>query len=222
MPQTDDVGRVVGMLGVLQESSVRKQMEQDLRSQALELQEADQRKDEFLAVLAHELRNPLAPIGLAAQLLKRAPDAATHRTADLIRSQVNQMSRLLDDLPDTSRIKSGRLNMKNEWVQARAVVELALQNAGPLLRSRKHRTTVKVDERLALEADPVRLAQVLGQPADQCGQVHTGGRTDRDHRHWRRWLVRLRGQRQRHGPEAGLAGADLRDVLAGRHGAAPA
>ncbi|MEZ2299228.1 ATP-binding protein [Variovorax sp. RCC_210] len=160
-PQTDDVGRVVGMLGVLQEASVRKQMEQDLRSQALELQEADQRKDEFLAVLAHELRNPLAPIGLAAQLLKRAPDAATHRSADLIRSQVNQMSRLLDDLLDTSRIKSGRLNMKKEWVQARAVVELALQNAGPLLRSRKHRTTVKVDDRLALEADPVRLAQVL-------------------------------------------------------------
>jgi len=160
-PQTDDAGRVVGMLGVLQESSVRKRMEQDLRSQALELQEADQRKDEFLAVLAHELRNPLAPIGLAAQLLKRAPDAATHRTADLIRSQVNQMSRLLDDLLDTSRIKSGRLNMKKEWVEARAVVELALQNAGPLLRSRKHKTTVKVDERLALEADPVRLAQVL-------------------------------------------------------------
>jgi signal transduction histidine kinase/ActR/RegA family two-component response regulator len=160
-PQTDDAGRVVGILGVLQESSVRKQMEQELRSQALELQEADQRKDEFLAVLAHELRNPLAPIGLAAQLLKRAPDAATHRTAELIRSQVNQMSRLLDDLLDTSRIKSGRLNMKKEAVQARAVVELALQNAGPLLRSRKHKTTVKVDEGLALEADPVRLAQVI-------------------------------------------------------------
>ncbi|MDQ0607404.1 PAS domain S-box-containing protein [Variovorax sp. W1I1] len=160
-PQTDDAGRVVGILGVLQESSERKRMEHELRVQALELQEADHRKDEFLAVLAHELRNPLAPIGLAAQLLKRAPDASTHRTAELIRSQVHQMSRLLDDLLDTSRIKSGRLNMKKERVQARAAVELALQNAGPLLRSRKHKTTVQVEEHLALEADPVRLAQVI-------------------------------------------------------------
>jgi PAS domain S-box-containing protein len=160
-PQTDDAGRVTGIQGVLQEPSERKRMEHELRVQALELQEADHRKDEFLAVLAHELRNPLAPIGLAAQLLKRAPDAATHRTAELIRSQVQQMSRLLDDLLDTCRIKTGRLNMKKERVQAGAAVGLALQNAGPLVRSRKHRTKVQIEEHLALEADPVRLAQVI-------------------------------------------------------------
>jgi PAS domain S-box-containing protein len=178
-PQTDDAGHVTGILGVLQETSERKRMEHALRVQALELQEADARKDEFLAVLAHELRNPLAPIGLAAQMLRRAADAATQRTAELIRSQVHQMSRLLDDLLDTGRIKSGRLHMKKERVQARAAVELALQNAGPMLRSRKHKTAVQVQENLALEADPVRLAQVIANLLTNAAKyTPVGGRVE--------------------------------------------
>ncbi|WP_172672157.1 hybrid sensor histidine kinase/response regulator [Variovorax paradoxus] len=160
-PQKDDSAKVTGILGVLQDSTAAKRMEQDLRRHALQLQEADHRKDEFLAVLAHELRNPLAPIGLAAQLLKRSSDTGTQRTADLIRSQVNQMSRLLEDLLDTSRIKSGKLNMKKEVVEARATVDLALQNAGPILTNRKHTTLVHVEDNLTLNADPVRMAQVL-------------------------------------------------------------
>jgi signal transduction histidine kinase/CheY-like chemotaxis protein len=153
-PQTNDAGAVVGILGVLQESTVRKQMEQDLR-------EADQKKDEFLAVLAHELRNPLAPIGLAAQMLKQSPDATAQNTAELIRTQVLQISRLLDDLLDTSRIKTGRMTVKKEHVDARAAIELALQNAGPELDSRNHTIALNVEENLAVEADPVRLAQVI-------------------------------------------------------------
>lgn len=153
-PQTDDAGAVAGIFGVLQESTVRKQMEQDLR-------EADQKKDEFLAVLAHELRNPLAPIGLAAQMLRQSPDPATQNTAELIRTQVVQISRLLDDLLDTSRIKTGRMTVKKELVYARTAIELALQNTGPELRRRNHTVTLQVEDDLALQADPVRLAQII-------------------------------------------------------------
>ena len=153
-PQTDDAGVVAGIFGVVQESTVRKQMEQDLR-------EADQKKDEFLAVLAHELRNPLAPIGLAAQMLKQSPDPATQNTAEMIRTQVFQISRLLDDLLDTSRIKTGRMTVKKELVHARTAIELALQNAGSEVRRRNHSVTLKVEDDLALQADPVRLAQII-------------------------------------------------------------
>lgn len=153
-PQTDDAGAVAGIFGVVQESTARKQMEQDLR-------EADQKKDEFLAVLAHELRNPLAPIGLAAQMLRQSPDPATQNTAELIRTQVVQISRLLDDLLDTSRIKTGRMTVKKEPVYARTAIDLALQNTGPELRRRNHTVTLQVEDDLALQADPVRLAQII-------------------------------------------------------------
>nr|WP_274709056.1 histidine kinase dimerization/phospho-acceptor domain-containing protein [Variovorax sp. S12S4] len=206
-PQTDDAGAVAGIFGVVQESTARKQMEQDLR-------EADQKKDEFLAVLAHELRNPLAPIGLAAQMLRQSPDPATQNTAELIRTQVVQISRLLDDLLDTSRIKTGRMTVKKELVYARTAIDLALQNTGPELRRRSHTVTLQVEDDLALQADPVRLAQIITNLLTNAAKytragAHPGERVER------RRVLRVRGQRQRDGADAAIARAHLRDVLAG-------
>ena len=162
-PQLDESGAAVGILGVLQDATARKEMEQRLRDRADELGEADRRKDEFLAVLAHELRNPLAPIGLAAEMLRagRVSGAALDRTAEVIRSQVKHMARLLDDLMDASRIRTGNLRMKMETVLASGIVDIALQNAGPLLKSRRHEVSVEVPPELRLRADPVRMAQVV-------------------------------------------------------------
>ncbi|MDQ3271678.1 MAG: PAS domain-containing protein, partial [Pseudomonadota bacterium] len=129
-----------------------------------ELREADQRKDEFLATLAHELRNPLAPIRTAARVLSQ-PDvnAASVRTcADILARQAGHMALLLDDLLDISRITSGRLELKKAVVTVRAIVEAAVEAARPGIVARGHHLTVSLpDEVIELDADSLRLSQVL-------------------------------------------------------------
>jgi PAS domain S-box-containing protein len=135
----------------------RKRIEMDLRS-------ADRRKDEFLATLSHELRNPLAPIRTAAQML-------TLTTLDreqlawarqVIHRQVEHMARLLDDLLDVARITRGKLELRKERVDLGTIVDAAIESARPLITARKHGLTVDLSPELpSLNADPVRLAQVL-------------------------------------------------------------
>jgi PAS domain S-box-containing protein len=128
------------------------------------LREDDRRKDEFLAMLAHELRNPLAPIRNAAQIL-RAKGAATPEVAwaaDVIDRQVKQMSRLVDDLLDVSRITRGRIELRKERVELAAVLRSAVEATRPVIEKWQHELTMAIPpEPIRLEADPTRLAQVF-------------------------------------------------------------
>jgi PAS domain S-box-containing protein len=134
----------------------------DARQAQEALQDADRRKDEFLATLAHELRNPLAPIRNALQLLKRSPAGETSIRAaaqDIMERQVSHMVRLIDDLLDVSRITRGKLELRREPVELSAVVDLAVETARPHLAQQ---LTIKLpSEPIRLDADAVRISQVL-------------------------------------------------------------
>jgi PAS domain S-box-containing protein len=135
----------------------RKRIEMDLRS-------ADRRKDEFLATLSHELRNPLAPIRTAAQMLTMPTLDREQLTwaRQVIHRQVEHMARLLDDLLDVARITRGKLELRKERVDLGTIVDAAIESARPLITARKHGLTVDLSPELpSLNADPVRLAQVL-------------------------------------------------------------
>src|SRR5690606_6265562 len=129
-----------------------------------ELSEADRRKDEFLALLAHELRNPLAPISNAVQVLRfaAAEDPALQRATTIVERQVRHLSRLVDDLLDVSRIGHGRIELRREPVALAAIVAGALEASRPLVDERSHRLSVSLPpEPVHVFADPTRLEQVL-------------------------------------------------------------
>jgi PAS domain S-box-containing protein len=168
----------------------RCRMEDALRSNARAMQEADRRKDEFLALLAHELRNPLAPIRYALATGKksgRSPEQA-RRADEIIDRQVSHMSRLLDDLLDVSRITRGTLELKKCRTELTAVIATAIESARPILDKKKHTLSVELpNEPIRLDADPVRLAQVFSnllinaaKYTDPGGQIVLTAARDRD------------------------------------------
>jgi PAS domain S-box-containing protein len=137
----------------------------ELEEARRELVEADRRKDDFLATLAHELRNPLASIRHAVELLRRpGPDPdVLPRARGVIERQVQQLVRLIEDLLDVSRITRDRLELRKEPVLLSAVIELALEATRPLIEEGHHALTVSLPASPAwLEADLTRLAQVFG------------------------------------------------------------
>jgi len=136
-----------------------------LRDREEALREAHRRKDEFLAMLAHELRNPLAPIRNSLQILKMSRvDAATaQKTREIMERQVHQLVRLVDDLLDVSRVMRGKIELRKEAVELATVLARAVETAKPLIEVQGHQLDVSVpQESLLLDADPVRLAQVVG------------------------------------------------------------
>jgi signal transduction histidine kinase/ActR/RegA family two-component response regulator len=149
----------------LEEANEILRQEADSRAAAESaLRETDRRKDEFLAVLAHELRNPLAPIRYAVQLLDLpASDERRRRWGhDVIARQVQRMALLLDDLLDVSRITRGRLELQKERVSLGTIVSTAVETARPLIDSKHHRLQLELPgEDLSLHADPLRLSQAL-------------------------------------------------------------
>ncbi len=129
------------------------------------LKEMDRRKDEFLAMLGHELRNPLAPIRNALQILKLAghDPGAVARTREMMDRQVQQLARLVDDLLDVSRITRGVVELRRAVVDVRDVVARAVETARPLIDAKRHRLNVaQPSGPVFVEGDPVRLAQVVG------------------------------------------------------------
>jgi signal transduction histidine kinase/CheY-like chemotaxis protein len=156
-------------IGLVVDAFNRMLDEVQLRTRALEasdaaLREADRRKDDFLATLAHELRNPLAPIRNAAELLRlhSADDRNRERAREIISRQVKRMGLLLDDLLDVSRITRQRLVLKKEIVSLASVVSTAIETVRPLIDSKQHSLQVSLPaEPLELEADPLRLSQAL-------------------------------------------------------------
>lgn len=130
-----------------------------------ELKDTDRRKDEFLATLAHELRNPLAPIRNSLQILKmpKIDTATAEQTRDIMERQVHHLVRLVDDLLDVSRVMRGKIELRKEPVELSTIVARAVETAKPLIETQHHHLHLSVSpESLCLDADPVRLAQVVG------------------------------------------------------------
>ena len=157
IPIRDADGRVLRWFGTNTDVTAQLSAESALR-------EADRRKDEFLATLAHELRNPLSPIRNAVQVMRLKsiadPDAAWAR--DIIHRQVAHLGRLVDDLLDVSRISTGRLDLDRRTTDVAPILQAAVESARPLLAERRHRLEVWLpDEPLPVDADDMRLAQVF-------------------------------------------------------------
>jgi len=128
-----------------------------------ESEDANRRKDEFLAMLAHELRNPLAPVLNAVEVIRALGprEARVEYAGDLIHRQVVHMTRLIDDLLDVSRITRGRIDLRKERLAVAGVVEAALEASRPLVERRSHTLSVNVDDGLWVDGDRARLVQVL-------------------------------------------------------------
>ena len=135
-----------------------------LESTMAALREADRKKDEFLATLAHELRNPLAPVMHAVKLMESAAadDSQRQWGREVIARQVQRMALLLDDLLDVSRITRGRLELRKDYVDLRSLVNSAVETARPLIDAKNHVLTLNLPaDPIELEADPLRLSQAL-------------------------------------------------------------
>ncbi len=127
----------------------------------VELSAASQAKDEFLAMLGHELRNPLSPIVTALQLMRMRGDGAHGREGEIIQRQVDHLVRLVDDLLDVSRVTRGKIELKVERVALARVIDKAVEMASLLIEQRRHQLQVEIEPGLEWEGDPVRLAQVV-------------------------------------------------------------
>jgi signal transduction histidine kinase len=148
------------------EINQRKLLEQakKLQEQAAALKQLDQRKDEFIAMLAHELRNPLAPILNAASVLRfmRLDNPLLSQVQAILERQARQMSRLVDDLLDVSRVTTGKVHLRKERVELRTMVERSAETMNSLLGERNHELTIQFPrEPVWVDADPVRMEQVF-------------------------------------------------------------
>jgi PAS domain S-box-containing protein len=143
--------------GMAIDITARRQAEEALR-------DADRRKDEFLAMLAHELRNPLAPLCNSLQILRLSDDLgpAVEAMRDVMQRQVDQLVRLVDDLLEVSRITRGKVELRKETIELARIVATAVETSRPLIEAARHQLAVTIcPEPLLLEADPVRLSQVI-------------------------------------------------------------
>jgi len=156
LPELGPSGETEFVLGVTQDVTDRKRAEDGLKN-------ADRRKDEFLATLAHELRNPLAPLRSGLQVLNISQDAALAvETRKMMDRQLSHMVRLIDDLLDVSRITSDKLVLRKEWVSLRAIVETAVETSRPVTEAAGHALNLALpEEPIWLAADPTRLSQVI-------------------------------------------------------------
>ncbi len=156
-PIRDADGRVVGISKVGRDVTDRKRLEETLR-------EAERRKDEFIAMLGHELRNPLAPIRNVAEVLRRTTsgNADCERLCRMLERQVQQMTRLLDDLLDVGRITQGKIKFQHEAVDVASVVQRAVEASRPLIEGCRHELRVRMPKTpVRVDGDAARLVQLL-------------------------------------------------------------
>jgi signal transduction histidine kinase len=144
------------------------------------LQDADRHKDEFIAILAHELRNPLAPIRSAVEIMARLQieDRRFNWSRDVIERQVTHLSRLVDDLLDVSRITRGTINLNKEPFQVGTLLTRAVESAQPLITERNHQLSVECpDDTVVIDGDLIRLVQVLSNLLNNAAKyMNPGGR----------------------------------------------
>jgi signal transduction histidine kinase/CheY-like chemotaxis protein len=156
--------KVCGTLTLIEDVTERVLTEQELRSQAERLEQANRHKDEFLAMLAHELRNPLAPISNGIRVLDHAKQDGedAHQAREMIRRQVGHMSRLIDDLLDVSRIVRGKVRLQRETCDLMSLLHQITQDFEPILADNGLRLVVDVPaEPCWIDGDPTRLSQIL-------------------------------------------------------------
>jgi PAS domain S-box-containing protein len=160
----DHYGKPLRMIGTVQDITERKRLLAEVQERAAQLTEADRRKDEFLAILAHELRNPLAPVTNAVEILRinGLSNPESQRAAEMIDEQMQHMTRLIDDLLDVSRVTRGTLKLRKEEVELSQVVKNAVNRTRYIIDESGVQLTVELPPRpVKLHADPVRLTQVL-------------------------------------------------------------
>jgi PAS domain S-box-containing protein len=158
----------------------RKALERQLRERAVELAAESQRKDEFLAMLAHELRNPLTPIHNAAQILRLAGDqhSTAQQAVDLVERQTQHLTRLVDDLLNVSRVSLGKIVLRKETVDLASVIARAVEQVRPLVDARRHTLTLALPAQpVRLEADDIRLVQIVANVLNNAAKyTDPGGR----------------------------------------------
>ena len=157
IPICDASGKVVRWFGTNTDVTVERDTEEALR-------QADRRKDEFLAVLAHELRNPLAPISNSLHILRLAEDLdpGIDKVREIMERQTNLLVRLVDDLLEVSRITQGKIDLRSERIDLAAVIRSAVETSRPQIDARRHQLAITVSPGpITVEADPIRLAQVI-------------------------------------------------------------
>ncbi|QDU28071.1 Autoinducer 2 sensor kinase/phosphatase LuxQ [Anatilimnocola aggregata] len=156
----------------------RSRLEKQMQEQAVALKDLHRRKDEFLAMLSHELRNPLAPITNAVRLLsfQKHEDDLKHQARTIIERQVGQLTRLIDDLLEVSRITTGRIHLQKERIGLNGIVERAVETARPLLDRHKHALIIALSPQpIWLQADAARIEQVVVNLLTNAAKYTTDG-----------------------------------------------
>jgi PAS domain S-box-containing protein len=178
----DANGHNIGLATITRDITAQKRAEDELRRVAADLSEADHRKSEFLATLAHELRNPLAPIRTGLDLLRMAPSdpQAAERVHGMMDRQLGHLIHLVDDLLDIARITRGKIELKKEPVLLRTIVATAVETSTALLEAHHHSLSVDLPpEPLELEADVTRMVQVLSNLLNNAAKyTPSGGRVN--------------------------------------------
>jgi len=183
--ETDERNRVIATLqqkaaALEAESKQRAALEVALRGKIDELAEVDRRKDEFLAMLGHELRNPLAPVTTALQIMRihESEPSRVARSREIVERQIEHMTRLIDDLLDVSRITRGKIELREQSLLLTSVIERAIESARPLIDERGHRISLDLPtEPVMFLADPARLAQVFANLLNNAAKyTDVGGR----------------------------------------------
>ena len=184
-------GEVVGVSCIAHDITDRIQLEMQLREQAAELSEMHRRKDEFLAMLSHELRSPLAAIANAVQLLalqRESENQIQEQARSIIQRQMRQLQHLVDDLLEVARITTGRVQLRLEPIAVGGIVEVAVETVRALIEQRRHELTVSMPpEPIRLHADAARLEQVIvnlltnaAKYTDEGGQIWLTVEKERD------------------------------------------
>ncbi|HEX8785920.1 MAG TPA: response regulator, partial [Telluria sp.] len=178
-------GHNIGLATITRDITAQKRAEDELRRVAADLSEADHRKSEFLATLAHELRNPLAPIRTGLDLLRMTPrgaageaanSAALQRVHAMMDRQLGHLIHLVDDLLDIARITRGKIELKKEAVSVTTIVTTALETSAALIESHGHQLQVELPaEPLELEADVTRMVQVLSNLLNNAAKYTPAG-----------------------------------------------
>ena len=177
-PLHDASGTVIGMSRVARDISDGKRMQEELQAFATGLAEADKRKNEFLAMLAHELRNPLAPLGNALQILEQAgADMPADRSAiDMMQRQMAQMVRLVEELLDVSRVSRGTIELRRGRIELTTLVRHAAEAAQTECNAMRQELIVAVPSTpMFLDGDPARLLQVIGNLLSNASKFTEGG-----------------------------------------------
>jgi two-component system CheB/CheR fusion protein len=169
----DSAGRAVHALAVVQDITDRRRAEEALR-------EADRRKDDWLAILGHELRNPLSPMRNAIEIVRLCGDSSpeVRQASEILRRQAAHMTQLLEDLLDVSRIGRGKVELRKEIIDIRSAIERAIETSRPLVESQRHILEVKLPSGpLWIDADPIRIAQVFANLLNNAAKyTDQGGR----------------------------------------------